>query len=171
MSGKVSRSCVQHMDGITFISQQQEQKYQWTIKPTVKLSAMELVQCTVYFAFKHSWSHGPRIKPNQTKILKILSVPQVIEQSLFLFSRAGKGMDGWRQPSRERRTYVLLHFKIYQRVVLTFLRQVGPALPVQKDRHIPHLFSEIALKSASRSINASSQYMVDRCCTSFGSIS
>ena len=33
----------------------------------VKLSAMELVCCTVYCAFKRSCSHGPVLKPNQTK--------------------------------------------------------------------------------------------------------
>ncbi len=63
--GKVSRSCRicrYHMDGIAFVSQQQALKSQWGLKPTVKLSAMKLVQCTVYCAFKCSCSHGPVIK-------------------------------------------------------------------------------------------------------------
>ena len=43
--GKVSRSCMQCMDGNTFSSQQQAQalKSQRRVKATVKLSAMELV--------------------------------------------------------------------------------------------------------------------------------
>ncbi len=50
--GTVSRSHRQCMDGIAVISQQQVLKSQQGVKPTVKLSAMELVQCTAYCAFK-----------------------------------------------------------------------------------------------------------------------
>ncbi len=62
--GTLSRSHRQRMDGITFISQQQALKSQLG----VKLSAIELVRCTVFCVFNRSCSHGPVIKPkpNQT---------------------------------------------------------------------------------------------------------
>ena len=68
---KVSRTCRQGMDGIPFISQQQALKSQRGVKPTVKLSAMEKVRCAVYCSFKRSCSHGPVMKPNQTKDTQI----------------------------------------------------------------------------------------------------
>ncbi len=62
--GKVSRSCMQHMDGNTFISQQQALKSQQRVKPAFKLSAVEKVWRAVYCTFKRSFSHGPALKPN-----------------------------------------------------------------------------------------------------------
>ncbi len=61
----------QHMGGSTFIFQQ-ALKSQRGVKPTVKLSAMEIFQCAVYCTFQRAFSHGPVIKPNQTKPSEII---------------------------------------------------------------------------------------------------
>ena len=66
--GKVSKSCMQCMDGNTFISQQQALKSQQRVKPTIKLSAMEKVQRVVYRTFKRSFSLGPVLKPKPNHI-------------------------------------------------------------------------------------------------------
>ncbi len=92
--GKVSRSCMQHMDGNTFISQQQALKSQQRVKATVKLSAMEKVRRVVYRTFKCSFSHGPVLKPKPNHIRYCCFKTQFEKELDLCFIVSGKTRAG-----------------------------------------------------------------------------